>query len=95
MHNADEIERKDIRIGDLVLLEKGGDVIPKVVGVVPQERPDGTEPYAFPQVCPVCDAELVTYEGEVARRCVNPACQGQLKRRISHFCSRNAMDIEG
>ncbi len=95
LHNADEIERKDIRIGDLVLLEKGGDVIPKVVGVVPQERPDGTKPYAFPQDCPVCDAELVTYEGEVARRCVNPACQGQLKRRISHFCGRNAMDIEG
>lgn len=95
LHNADEIERKDIRIGDLVLLEKGGDVIPKVVGVVPEERPDGTEPYHFPETCPVCDSVLVTYEDEVARRCVNPACQGQLKRRLEHFAGRNALDIEG
>jgi DNA ligase (NAD+) len=95
LHNADEIERKDIRIGDLVLLEKGGDVIPKVVGVVPEERPDGTEPFHFPETCPVCDSVLVTYEDEVARRCVNPACQGQLKRRLEHFAGRNALDIEG
>ncbi len=95
LHNADEIERKDIRVGDLVLLEKGGDVIPKVVGVVMEERPEGTEAFAFPDACPVCSAALVTYEGEVARRCVNPACQGQLKRRVEHFCGRNAMDIEG
>jgi DNA ligase (NAD+) len=95
LHNADEIARKDIRIGDLVLLEKGGDVIPKVVGIVAAERPAGTEVYRFPETCPVCDTTLVTYESEVARRCVNPACQGQLKRRIEHFCGRNAMDIEG
>ena len=95
LHNADEIARKDIRIGDLVRLEKGGDVIPKVVGIVAAERPEGTEVYRFPDTCPVCDAALVIYEGEVARRCVNPACQGQLKRRIEHFCGRNAMDIEG
>jgi DNA ligase (NAD+) len=95
LHNADEIARKDIRIGDLVLLEKGGDVIPKVVGVVAAERPPGTEAFAFPDTCPACDADLVTYETEVARRCVNPACQGQLKRRIGHFCGRNAMDVEG
>lgn len=95
LHNADEIERKDIRIGDLVLLEKGGDVIPKVVGVVPEERPADATPYRFPDTCPACGADLVTYEEEVARRCVNPACQGQLKRRVEHFCGRHAMDIEG
>ena len=95
LHNADEIARKDIRIGDLVMLEKGGDVIPKIVGVVPEERPAGATPYRFPRTCPACDADLVTYEDEVARRCVNPACQGQLKRRVEHFCGRNAMDIEG
>lgn len=95
LHNADEIERKDIRIGDLVRLEKGGDVIPKVVDVVLDERPEDTEPYRFPTTCPVCDADLVTYEEEVARRCVNPACPGQLKRRIEHFSGRNAMDVEG
>ncbi|MDA0335196.1 MAG: NAD-dependent DNA ligase LigA [bacterium] len=95
LHNADEIARKDIRVGDLVLLEKGGDVIPKVVGIVAAERPAGTEAFRFPDSCPVCDAALVSYADEVARRCVNPACQGQLKRRIEHFCGRNAMDIEG
>lgn len=95
LHNADEIERKDIRIGDLVRLEKGGDVIPKVVDVVLEERPPDTEPYQFPDECPVCEATLVVDEEEVARRCVNPACRGQLKRRIEHFCSRNALDIEG
>ena len=95
LHNADEIERKDIRIGDLVILEKGGDVIPKVIGAVPAERPAGAVPFVFPEQCPVCGAALVRYAEEVARRCVNPACKGQLKRRLEHFCARNAMDIEG
>ncbi|MFC1526961.1 NAD-dependent DNA ligase LigA, partial [Candidatus Latescibacterota bacterium] len=95
LHNADEIERKDIRIGDTVIVEKGGDVIPKVVGVVLEERPESTEAFAFPRGCPVCASKLVQYEDEVAIRCVNPACAGQLKRRLQHFASRNAMDIEG
>lgn len=95
LHNADEIERKDIRIGDLVRLEKGGDVIPKVVSVIIEQRPSDTQPYQFPMTCPVCDADLVVDDGGVARRCINPACRGQLKRRIEHFCGRNAMDIEG
>ncbi|MED5414550.1 MAG: NAD-dependent DNA ligase LigA [Candidatus Latescibacterota bacterium] len=95
LHNADEIERKDIRIGDLVILEKGGDVIPKVVGVVAGERPEEATRYVFPDRCPACDAPTSRIEGEIAVRCANPACVGQLKRRLDHFSGRNAMDIEG
>ena len=95
LHNADEIERKDIRVGDLVVIEKGGDVIPKVVRVVEEERPPGTEEFRFPEDCPACASRLVRYEEEVSPRCVNPACKGQRKRRLEHFSGRNAMDIEG
>ncbi len=95
LHNADEIERKDIRVGDLVVIEKGGDVIPKVVRVVEEERPSETEEFRFPEECPACGSPLVRYEEEVSPRCVNPACKGQLKRRLEHFSGRNAMDIEG
>ena len=95
LHNADEIERKDIRLGDTVILEKGGDVIPKIIAVVPEKRPEGAEPFRFPTACPVCSSELVRYEDEAATRCVNPACPGQLKRRLGHFAGRNAMDVEG
>lgn len=95
LHNADEIARKDIRIGDLIILEKGGDVIPKIVSVVERERPPQSAPYQFPSACPVCAAELVRDEDEAATRCENPACPAQLKRRLEHFAGRNAMDIEG
>ncbi len=95
LHNADEIERKDIRVGDLVVIEKGGDVIPKVVRVVMEERPKESQPFRFPEDCPACGSRLVRHEEEVSPRCVNPACKGQLKRRLEHFSGRNAMDIEG
>ena len=95
LHNADEIERKDVRVGDLVVIEKGGDVIPKVVRVVMEERPQGTEEFRFPEDCPACGSRLVRYEEEVSPRCVNPPCKGQRKRRLEHFAGRNAMDIEG
>lgn len=95
LHNADEIERKDIRVGDLVVIEKGGDVIPKVVRVVEEERPPGAGEFRFPEECPACGSRLVRYEEEVSPRCVNPACKGQRKRRLEHFSGRNAMDIEG
>ena len=95
LHNADEIARKDIRIGDLVLLEKGGDVIPKVVSVVEGQRPSSAVPYPFPTLCPICDAQLVKDEEEAVTRCENPACSAQLKRRLEHFASRGAMDVEG
>ena len=95
LHNAEELERKDIREGDTVVLEKGGDVIPKVVSVVESERPADARPFAFPKTCPVCGANLVKDESEVAIRCLNSACAAQLKGRIRHFASRTAMDIEG
>ncbi|MCY3760272.1 MAG: NAD-dependent DNA ligase LigA, partial [Gemmatimonadetes bacterium] len=95
LHNEDEIRRKDIRIGDTVILEKGGDVIPKVVSVVKEERPDDSAEYPFPDKCPSCAGPLVQDPEEVAVRCENPACPAQLLRRLEHFASRNAMDIEG
>ena len=95
LHNAEELERKDVREGDTVILEKGGDVIPKVVSVVESDRPSGAQPFVFPKACPVCNADLVKDESEVAIRCVNPRCPAQLKGSIRHFASRTAMDIEG
>ena len=95
LHNEDEIRRKDIRIGDTVILEKGGDVIPKVVSVVAEERPQDVLPFEFPDSCPACGARLFRGEEEAAVRCLNPGCPGQLKRRVEHFAGRNAMDVEG
>ena len=95
LHNEDEIHRKDIRIGDMVLLEKGGDVIPKVVEVDYTVRPDTTVKYQFPDTCPSCTGPLTRDEEEVKIRCENPACPAQLRRRLEHFASRTAMDIEG
>jgi len=94
LHNRDEIVRKDIRPGDTVVIEKGGDVIPKVVEVKLEQRPPGSTPYVFPDACPVCGSSLVQDEEEVAVRCGNVGCPAQVKRRIQHFASRNAMDIE-
>ena len=95
LHNADEIRRKDIRIGDTVLIEKGGDVIPKVVGIDRNERPDDSAEYVFPNQCPSCRGPLTRDAEEAVTRCDNPTCPAQLRRRLEHFASRNAMDIEG
>ena len=95
LHNADEIRRKDIRIGDTVLIEKGGDVIPKVVEVDPSERPSDSVEYSFPNQCPSCKSPLTRDAEEAVARCDNPTCPAQLRRRLEHFASRNAMDIEG
>jgi DNA ligase (NAD+) len=95
LHNADEIARKDVRPGDRVVIEKGGDVIPKVVRVVDPDRPDRPAPWQMPATCPECDSMLVRAEDEVVWRCENPSCPAQLRRRLEHFASRNAMDIEG
>ena len=95
LHNADEIHRKDIRIGDTVLIEKGGDVIPKVVGVDRSERPDDSAEYAFPNQCPSCKGPLSRDAEEAVARCDNSTCPAQLRRRLEHFAARNAMDIEG
>jgi DNA ligase (NAD+) len=95
LHNEDEIRRKDIREKDWVLIEKGGDVIPKVVKVIPEKRPPDSRPFVMPEACPVCGSSLVRIEGEAAVRCENIACPAQIHRRIQHFASRGAMDIEG
>lgn len=95
LHNAEELERKDIREGDTVILEKGGDVIPKVVRVVTTKRPLNSKPFEFPLNCPACNTPLVKDETEVAIRCVNTRCEAQLKGNIRHFASRTALDIEG
>ncbi len=95
LHNREEIERKDIRVGDHVLVEKGGEIIPKVIAVVTEKRDGSQEPFRYPERCPSCDAKLVSSELEVAVRCENPACPQQLLRRLQHFASRGAMDIAG
>jgi len=95
LHNIDEIERKDIRIGDSVIIEKSGEIIPQVVEVKKSERTGREKRFRMPKSCPVCGSETVRDEGEVAIRCENVACEAQVKQRILHFASRNAMDIEG
>lgn len=95
LHNADEIERKDIRVGDMVLVERGGEVIPKVVGVVIEERPKSSKPFAFPAECPECHSVLVRPPGEVNWYCEYNECPAQVIGRITHFASRTAMDIAG
>lgn len=96
LHNADFIAEKDIRIGDTVLIEKGGEVIPKVVEVVLERRCEGSEPFAFSTTCP-CSLQqpLHRYEDEANYYCEFPACPWQVRRRLTHFASRRAMDIEG
>ena len=95
LHNEDEIKRKDIREGDTVLIEKGGDVIPKVVKVIEEKRLKKSKPFKMPKTCPVCAGPLIRVEGEAAVRCDNIACPAQVHRRIEHFASRGAMNIEG
>ena len=95
LHNADEIARKDIRIGDTVFIEKGGEVIPEVIKPVTEKRTGKERPFKMPERCPVCGSKLARYEGEVAWRCENVQCPAQVQRRIEHFVQRNAMDIEG
>jgi DNA ligase (NAD+) len=95
LHNEDEIKRKDIRIGDLVVLEKAGEVIPAVVGVRTDLRTGAERIFAMPTHCPECGSAVQKDEGQVAIRCVNAQCPAQVRRRIEHFASRGAMDIEG
>ena len=95
LHNEEEIARKDLRIGDWVLIEKAGDVIPAVVKVLTEERNGSEKEFKMPTNCPVCAAPVTRTEGEVAVRCANPACAAQARRRIEYFAGRTAMDIEG
>jgi DNA ligase (NAD+) len=95
LHNFDEVARKDIRIGDTIVVEKGGDIIPKVVDVLKDKRPPRTKAVLLPEVCPVCAQPIHRFEGEVAIRCINQGCPAIVLQSITHFASRKAMDIEG
>lgn len=95
LHNEDEVRRKDIRIGDTVVIQRAGDVIPEVVQVVLDKRTDDEQPFVMPDKCPVCGGQVERIEGEAVTRCINLACPAQIKERILHFASRNAADIEG
>ena len=95
LHNENIIREKDIRIGDAVIIRKAGDIIPEVKQVLFDQRPEGLEPFTMPTHCPACGSELVRIDDEVALRCVNPSCFAQVAEGLSHFVSRNAMNIEG
>lgn len=95
LHNHEDIARKDLRIGDRVVVQRAGDVIPQVVAPLIQERTGAEQPFVMPERCPVCDTPLAQAEGEVVIRCPNRACPAQILQTIIHFASRGAMDIEG
>ncbi|RLE03135.1 MAG: DNA ligase [Candidatus Aminicenantes bacterium] len=95
LHNEEEIRRKDIRIGDYVLIERSGDVIPKVVSVMKERRTGQEKPFSFPTRCPVCGSPVFKPEGEVISRCINPSCPARLRESLLHYASRRAMNIEG
>jgi len=95
LHNEDEVKRKDIRIGDHVLIERSGDVIPKVVSVMKERRTGKESRFVFPSRCPVCNSSVFKPEGEAISRCENPSCPARLRESLLHFASRRAMNIEG
>lgn len=95
LHNQDEIERKDIRIGDWVVVQRAGDVIPEIVKVVDSRRTGSERPFLMPENCPVCGSRTVRPEDEAARRCINLSCLAQIKERIFHFAAKHAMEIDG
>jgi DNA ligase (NAD+) len=95
LHNPEDLARKDIREGDTVIVEKAGDVIPRVVGPVLSKRPESSEPWKMPTACPVCGSTLIKPGDEVVWRCENASCPAKLRRSLEHFASRGAMNIEG
>lgn len=95
LHNKNELRNKDVRIGDTVIVQRAGEVIPEVVRVLREKRPRGRKEFEFPEKCPVCGSEVVQPEGEVVIRCVNLSCPAQVKERLFHWGSREAMDVDG
>jgi DNA ligase (NAD+) len=95
LHNEEELRRKDVRVGDYVLIERSGDVIPNVVSVMKERRPRGARAFAWPKRCPVCRSKVFRPEGEVISRCENTSCPARVRESILHFAGRRAMDIEG
>jgi len=95
LHNYEDLARKDVRVGDTVVVDKGGEIIPRVIRVIPEKRPPGSVPFAMPDRCPICGDPIVREPGEVAARCVNPGCPAVVREALRHFCSRRAMKIEG
>jgi DNA ligase (NAD+) len=95
LHNEDYIKEKDIRIGDHVLVQKAGDIIPEVVSVIKEKRTGNELPFEMPNKCPICGSDAVRIDGEAARRCTGVSCPAQVERGLIHFASRDAMDIEG
>ncbi len=95
LHNKPEIEKKDIRVGDRVIVQRAGDVIPQILHPIIEQRPKDSKPYEFPNICPCCGSSLVQKEGEVAIKCENLDCSAQLVERLIHFVSRQAFNIEG
>jgi DNA ligase (NAD+) len=95
LHNVDEIAKKDVRIGDTVIVQRAGDVIPEVVKVIESKRTGKEKPFRMPEKCPVCGSKVVRLEGESAHRCIDLACPAQIRENIRHFVSRGGMDIEG
>lgn len=95
LHNEDEVLRKDVRVGDTVVVRKAGDVIPEVLGPVPSLRPEGALPWKMPELCPSCGSPVVREEGEADYRCISIDCPAQAQERLIHWASRGAMDIDG
>ncbi|EQD48023.1 DNA ligase, NAD-dependent, partial [mine drainage metagenome] len=96
LHNFDEVRRKDVRVGDTVVIRRAGDVIPELVRVLPERRPQGAQPVQRPERCPVCGSQVLKPEGEAVARCTGGfSCAAQRQEAIRHFASRPAMEIEG
>jgi DNA ligase (NAD+) len=94
LHNQDELDRKDVRVGDTVVIQRAGDVIPEIVSVVMEKRPKGSKPFKIPDHCPVCGSKASRGEGEAVIRCENPVCEAKIKESLKHFVSRRAMNVE-